>query len=96
MSATVEGFTITWEDDWSVDHVEEYDCYTDGGPSTCEGCVVRSTNGDVLASLWCIDDADDEYRRQVESELVDEARAFLEGAYCGAYQFAIRGLEMAS
>ena len=96
MSATSEGFTITWEDDWSVDHVAEYDCYTDGGPSTCEGCIVRSANGDVLASLWCIDDADDDYRRQVEAELVDEARAYLDGALVAAYQIAARRLERAS
>lgn len=67
------GVTFTWENDWSVDHQKEYDCYEDGGPSTCEGCVAW-LSGEVVASLWCIDDATAEYRRVVEAELASEVQ----------------------
>lgn len=65
-------FEFEWVDDWEIiSHVDEYDCY-DEEPTTCEGCICR-LGGEVLASLWCIDDATDEYRRLIESELADEA-----------------------
>lgn len=67
-----ERFTIEWVDDWQVDHVKEYDYYRDGeGPSTCEGCIIRSSvTGEIVDSWWCIDDADDEYRRQLEQDMI--------------------------
>jgi hypothetical protein len=68
------GVTFDWSDDWHVtDHRAEYDCYNDGGPETCQSCTCYSSNGDVLASLGCIDDATDDYRRVVEAELALEA-----------------------
>lgn len=67
------GITFHWEDDWTVDHQKEYDCYEDGGPQTCEHCVARDADGKVRASLGCIDDADTNYRRVIEAELADEA-----------------------
>lgn len=65
-----------WSDDWSIgDHVKEFDCYDDGGPSTCETCIARDRMGDVVGSLGCIDDATDEYRRVVEAEIADGYRS---------------------
>ena len=66
------GYTFEWNDDWSVDHSKEFDCYEDGGPDTCEYCIMRDENGKVVQSLHCIDDATREYRRVVEAELALE------------------------
>lgn len=64
------GYTFEWEYDWSVDHEKEFpDCYSESGPETCEGCIMRDKGGKVVQSLWCIDDASKEYRRVVEAEL---------------------------
>ena len=66
------GYTFEWQDDWSVrDHVKEFDCYTEQ-PSTCETCLMLDSNGKVVQSLGCIDDATREYRRVVEAELALE------------------------
>lgn len=68
------GLRFQWEDDWSVgDHTAEYDCYDSGNPSTCESCVLMDRDGNILASLGCIDDADDDYRREIEGQLAYEA-----------------------
>jgi len=68
------GVTFDWSDDWHVtDHQSEYDCYADGGPTTCETCTCYGADGTILASLSCIDDATPEYRRVVEAELASEA-----------------------
>ena len=65
---------FVWEDDWMVgDHQKEYDCYEDGGPETCELCVLYSAAGDVLAGLGCVDDATEEYRREIEQRLLVQA-----------------------
>lgn len=70
--AKAAGVSFGWEDDWDVgSHVEEYDAY-DQEPSTCEICTVQM-QGDVVAALGCIDDADANYRRVVEAELAYEA-----------------------
>jgi hypothetical protein len=37
------------------------------------GCIARGPDGEVLASLWGIVDADIGYRRVVEAELASEA-----------------------
>jgi hypothetical protein len=71
--ARANNWSFEWQDDWSVcDHVQEFDTYTEQ-PKTCEGCILRDESGKVLASLWCIDDADANYRRVVEAELAEEA-----------------------
>ena len=68
------GWFCEWSDDWSVgDHTKEYDCYSEGGPNTCESCVLKDADGHILASLGCIDDASTAYRRVIEAELADEA-----------------------
>lgn len=41
---------------------------------TCEGCILRDADGAVLASLWAIWDADDDYRRQVQADLALQAQ----------------------
>lgn len=74
--AAVAGVEFTWEDDWTCDHVAEFDCY-DVEPTTCEGCIA-SVNGDHKASLWCIDDATPEYRRVIQAELAYEIKASAE------------------
>jgi len=71
--AFMSSWTYEWKDDWSVcSHVQEFDTYTEE-PNTCQGCILRNEAGEVLASLWCIDDADANYRRVVEAELALEA-----------------------
>lgn len=64
------GSTYAWQDDWDVNHTKEFGYE----PKTCESVTLWSSDGDrVLASLGCIDDATEEYRRVVEAELADEA-----------------------
>jgi hypothetical protein len=66
------GLQFRWQDDWAVgDHTREFDYKSN--PSTCESCVCEDGEDNVLASLSCIDDADDNYRRVVEAELALEA-----------------------
>lgn len=66
-----------WSDDWSLgcSHKEFYgadSAYAEREPETCESCLLF--DGDrVLASLSCIDDADDNYRRVIQAELALEA-----------------------
>lgn len=67
---------VLWADDDDGDH-----SYTDGEGfegytvTTCEFCSILNESGSVIyASLGCIDDADDDYRRVVEAELAMEAR----------------------
>lgn len=69
------GYQFEWVDDWEIGNHYHFfgECYVDGEPTTCEGCICRGEDGEVLASLWCIDEADDEYRKVVESELAAEA-----------------------
>lgn len=71
------GFEYEWSDDWMVGSHKEYfgkgSAYEDGEPNTCESCVLRDADGEILASLGCIDDADANYRRVVEAELAEEA-----------------------
>jgi hypothetical protein len=67
------GLQFAWEDDWAIgDHTKEFDCY-ESNPQTCESCVCTDSEGKFLASLSCIDDADDNYRRVIEAELALEA-----------------------
>ncbi len=68
------GWQYEWCDDWQGDH----SCYEENeGPESCESCVLRDAQGKVLASLGCIDDADNSYRRVIEAELASEALAEL-------------------
>ena len=67
------GYTFDWQEDWQLDHQKEYDCYPDGGPETCESCLMLDPDGKVVQSLGCIDDATPEYRRVVEAELALKA-----------------------
>lgn len=77
-----DGLQVIWEDDWAVGshHAEYGEAYEDENgapvePDTCETAYVVDTDGNVLASLGCIDGADTAYRAEVESELLAEARA---------------------
>lgn len=74
--AKANGVTFEWSDDWEIDHVKEFDCYADGGPTTCE-MVAAYLDGECISSLGCVDDATDEYRRVVEAEVALEARSVL-------------------
>lgn len=69
--AKAVGVTYVWEDDWEVDHVAEFDCYV-VAPGSCE-LVTAWLDGEIMASLGCVDDAGPEYRRFVEAELAQEA-----------------------
>jgi hypothetical protein len=70
------GITFRWSEDWTVDsHRDVYgegSVYEDGEPDTCESCTAY-LRGAVVAGLYCIDDATEEYRRVVEAELASEA-----------------------
>jgi hypothetical protein len=71
-----QGWIVTWSDDWSIgDHAQEFDCYEDGGPETCETALLTDSHGAVLGGLSCIDDADENYRRVIAAELAGEAAA---------------------
>lgn len=73
--ARKNGITFEWSEDWEVgDHRKEYgEAYTDGEPTTCEQCdAVR--DGEIVASIGCVDDADDDYRRFIEADLADDLK----------------------
>ena len=71
--ALAQGYVFEWEDDWHIgSHVDEYPDAYDDEPRRCEVASLRTADGDVLASLGCIDDADVDYRRQIERELAYE------------------------
>jgi len=76
LSAIRLGWSYVWSDDWDVgSHKEFYgkgSAYEDSEPNTCEHCTLKDSDGRVLASLGCIDDADSNYRRVIEAELADE------------------------
>lgn len=78
--AKTNGIEIEWEDDWEVgDHHAEFgETYENGGPETCEQATI-TYEGEIVASLGCIDDASDEYRRVIEAQLAVEARYELFG-----------------
>lgn len=65
-----------WGDDDSGDHSYlQQDEFRGYQVTTCEFCSILDETGSVIyASLGCIDDADDNYRRVIESELAGEAR----------------------
>lgn len=77
--AEERGLVVRWEDDWDVgSHRDFYgDAYADGEPQSCEVAWIGAdeTDTEPLASLGCVDDADDAYRRVVAAELAVEARA---------------------
>lgn len=69
-----QGWSVVWSDDWSIDHAREYGrCYAAGGPDSCECATLYDGDGAVLASIGCVDDADDVYRRVVAADLYLEA-----------------------
>lgn len=77
--------TFQWSDDWAVgSHVTYFgpgSAYTDPDrePEICEVCVAFLV-GEVVASLGCVDEADQNYRRVIEAELAGEARWNIDNA----------------
>ena len=71
------GVTCEWHDDWEVgshrDFYGDDSAYADAEPATCEWAELLDANDVTIATLSCIDDATDEYRRVVEAELALEA-----------------------
>lgn len=66
------GWEVTWvPDDLQVNHVKEYGA--DAEPDTHEVAILRDQKGNLLATLGCVDDATDDYRRVVAAELAQEA-----------------------
>lgn len=92
MRVTIE-FTpvVEWADDWEIGsdfaHFAEFgEAYTDSNglprePDSCEQATVWGPQGECLASLGCVDDADDAYRREVEADLLSEALVELARLY---------------
>jgi hypothetical protein len=72
--AREQNMTYEWEDDWDVGNHQAFygDAYADNEPTTCEMVRMISPDGETLASLGCIDDADSNYRRVVAAELALE------------------------
>lgn len=67
------GLEIDWRDDWGVgSHVAEFGDDYEHEPRECLSCAIRSADGDILASLGCIDDPSDDYAREIERELLEE------------------------
>ena len=70
------GAAVTWHEDWSLGttHAHYYcdEAYPDGGPETCEFATL-DLDGKVLATVGCIDDADEAYRRVIAAELALDA-----------------------
>lgn len=68
----------TWDDTVSTQWTPApsgrcpFESFHGAEPDACEMCVMRDANGDVVDSLGCIDDADEEYRREVEANMVRE------------------------
>jgi hypothetical protein len=92
------GLEVLWEPDWDLGgktHEDWYgEAYADlpnGQPDTCEVAYVVDDHGNVLASLGCIDNADEAYRREVERDLLSEAYPLAARRYLGS-----RGEQVAS
>jgi hypothetical protein len=90
--AKAVGITFEWEwdEDADLSWMDDRDRYYhhDGGkrhPREHEvlGCIARGPDGEHLASLWGIVDADASYRRVVEAELAAEALADYVAPVCG-------------
>lgn len=62
------GVTFRWADDWDNTH----DTHDKEQPQTCEWCEAVDPISGERASLGCIDDATDAYRRVIEAELAAE------------------------
>ncbi len=73
-AARAAGCTFGWEDDPErMPRDRRCTCGCGAVIDRCESCVLYSEDGEVLASLCGIWDADDEYRRIVEAELAVES-----------------------
>ena len=65
-----------WEAEWVADDDADLSWMSDEGrsePHEVLGCILRDSNGNVLASLWGITDPTFGYTRVVEAELASEA-----------------------
>lgn len=73
--AREQNITFSWSDDWDVGNHREFygEAYADDEPLTCEQAAAFDPDGTCIASLGCIDDADNNYRRVVNAELALEA-----------------------
>lgn len=61
---------------WQGDDLGDWHAMDENPVQTCELAALR-LGGRTLASLGCIDDAGNDYRRVVAAELASEARALL-------------------
>lgn len=75
------GYRASWVDDTDAHPLTDIspECMTpkdkarfECGDFTSEGCVILDSDGRVVNSLWGIFDADPDYRRYVEAELLSE------------------------
>jgi hypothetical protein len=68
--------SLGWTAEWTFDADADLSWMSDSEREQeheIEGCILRDSEGRVLASLWGIVDADSAYRRVVEAELSLEA-----------------------
>jgi hypothetical protein len=71
--ARISGYTFQWSEDWEVgSHVQFFGDAYDTEPESCEQVSMVNAEGEVVASLGCVDDADRDYGRVVEAELALE------------------------
>jgi hypothetical protein len=64
-----------WESEWVADDCPDLSWMSDDDrnqPHEVLGCILRDADGNVLASLWGIVDADRAYMRVVEAELASD------------------------
>jgi hypothetical protein len=75
MTIREQSWSVGWLPDWEIgSHLQEYgEAYSDGEPDTCEVATLYNSRDEILASLGCIDDATNDYRRVVDAELALEA-----------------------
>ena len=73
-TAKRRNWVTAWVSDWGIpSHVAEYPDAYDAEPESCELAKLVDVRGNVLASIGCIDDADDDCRRMVAAGLALEA-----------------------
>jgi hypothetical protein len=72
-AAEVHAATHGWLVRWCDDPIVQDHHYAPDGVQSCEHAALTDATGEVLASLGCIDDADDNYRRVVAADLTIEA-----------------------
>jgi hypothetical protein len=64
-----------WDDPTAKRRMCEACGETAGEPNMCEMCTIVDEYGDAVNSMGCVDDANEEYRREIEAELAWDVHA---------------------